>query len=233
MLGGRGSYGRGLVSLGGAASSTRSRPHVLVSGGLGVSLGHDGHVSQHLLRDSTAGVDHHHGPQGRLVLARSRVEAGLRSGVAGRHELLVRVVRVGHTARQYGVSGHLERRGQVRTTSSSSVTSSAIILPSLTSSLIGALLTSHRSVLLYVLNPWTHAGHGLAAHHVRLVTTRDEHPVVDVGKLVSHPHLTRGQGDIALTESLRETLGGHGPHAVGGSWCLGSGGSRVHTTSWS
>ena len=93
-------------------------------------------------------------------------------------------------------------------------------------------MLADRSVL-DVLDPWAHAPHGLAAHHVRLVTARDEHPVVDVCKLVSHSHLARGQGNVALTESLRQTLGRHGPHAVGGVGSLGSGRGRVHTTRWS
>ena len=134
VLGRSGRDGRGLVRLARSSRSSSSRPHVLVGGRLVVCLGHHGHVSQHL-----PGLRDHHPHHGccTVVLARGGVEAGLGGGVAGRHELLVRVVRGGHSSGQDGMSRHLQRRGKVRTPSSSSVTSSAIILP-LASSLVGA-----------------------------------------------------------------------------------------------
>ena len=73
------------------------------------------------------------------MAARAGVEAVLtRGGVAGRDKLLVRVVRVGHPACQYGVAGHLQGRWQVGSASRSTISSSAasIVLPGLASSLV-------------------------------------------------------------------------------------------------
>ena len=66
------------------------------------------------------------------------VEAVLWCGVAGREELLVRVMRVGHPASQDRVARHLQRGRQVWATSSPAVSSStaSTLLPCLTSSLV-------------------------------------------------------------------------------------------------
>lgn len=152
----------------------------------------------------------------------ARVETVLWCVVASRDELLVRVVRVAHTTSQDRVASHLQGGRQVWTTSSPAVSSStaSTVLAWLSSSLV-SWLTAHRSVL-DVLNP--------RPHHMRL-TSRYEHSVVDV----SHPHLpgSRAQGDVALTESLRETLGSESSRSqtVGSVGSLRPGGSRVHSAS--
>ena len=137
VLGGRGRNGRGMLRLGRAGrTSSSGRPHVLCVGWLGLRLGHDGQHGgrHHLTRHGATGQDHPH--DGRpLLLARPGVDAWLRSWVAGSHELLVRVVRVGPG--QYWVSRHLQRGRKVRTTSSSAIaaasSSSTIVLPALDS----------------------------------------------------------------------------------------------------
>ena len=72
------------------------------------------------------------------MTSRPGVEAVLWCGVAGREELLVGVVRVGHSASQDGVARHLQGGRQVWATSSPAVSSStaSTLLPCLTSSLV-------------------------------------------------------------------------------------------------